>query len=315
MGYFVDGKWIVESGPPSKKGRYVCTPTAFRERITADGSSSYPAAPDRYHLYVTLSCPWAHRVLLMRKLRGLEEVISISVADPVASENGWEFTDRLGCVPDTVNNAMFLRDIYIRATPEYTGRTTVPVLWDRGKNTIVNNESLEIMRMLDLEFDAYAKSSVHFYSPETANAIDETIRAIYQPINNGVYRAGFAQTQEVYEEAIAELFAALDYWEKNLSKHRFLCGDVVTEADLCLFVTLIRFDCAYYGAFECNKRRIVEYPNLWRYIRELYFLPGVAETCNFDHIREHYYLSHPHIRPRRIVPVGSNIIAELATRV
>ena len=299
MGYFVDGKWIIESEPPSKKGEYMRTPTTFRERITADGSSSYPATPDRYHLYVTLSCPWAHRVLLMRKLKGLEKAISVSIADPVASKDGWEFTDRLGCLPDTVNNARFLRDIYICANSNYTGRATVPVLWDQLTQTIVNNESLEIMRMLDLEFDACAESSVHFCTRETEAAINETIQALY-PINNGVYRVGFAQTQSAYDEAIADLFAALDYWEQILAHNRFLSGEAITEADWCFFVTLIRFDCAYYEAFECNQRRIVEYPNLWRYLQELFALPGVAQTCNFQHIRQHYFLSYPKRRDRSV---------------
>lgn len=313
MGYLENGRWIVETGLSTQQGRYVRTPTTFRERITADGSSGYPAESGRYHLYVSLSCPWAHRVLLVRKLRGLEEAISVTVADPVVDDDGWEFTERPGCTADTECNTRFLREVYLRAKADYTGRATVPVLWDRVKNTIVNNESLEIMRMLDLEFDACAKLSVHFCTRESEAEVNEAIHAIYQSINNGVYRVGFARTQEAYDEAVTELFTALERWDKTLSQRRFLCGDAVTEADLCFFVTLIRFDCAYYGAFECNQHRIVEYPNLWRYIRELYFLSGVAETCNFDHIRQHYYLSYPNIRPRRIVPIGSNAsFAELS---
>lgn len=291
MGYLNNGDWIVETKLPTQQGRYVRSVTSFRERITADGSSGYPPESGRYHLYVSLSCPWAHRVLLMRQLKGLETVISVSVANPIVGEQGWEFSEQ-GDHSDPVYNFRFLWEVYRKAKADYTGRATVPVLWDRLTQTIVNNESLEIMRMLDLEFDAFAQLSVHFCTRETEVAINETIQALY-PINNGVYRVGFAQTQSAYDEAITDLFAALDYWEEVLAQNRFLGGETITEADWCFFVTLIRFDCAYYEAFECNQRRIFEYPNLWRYLQELFALPGVAQTCNFQQIRHHYFLSYP----------------------
>ena len=219
-------------------------------------------------------------------------------------EEGWVFSDYPGSIPDTVKDTQYLRDVYLKADPKYTGRVTVPVLWDKETNKIVNNESCEIIRMLDTEFDAVVKSEENFYPDDLRESIDKTIDAIYQPINNGVYRAGFATTQEAYEEAVTELFDALDYWEGILDKQRYLCGDLITEADWCMFTTLFRFDAVYYVHFKCNLRHIYEYPNLWNYLKDLYQQPGVKETCNLEHIKLHYYKSHPNVNPTGIVPKG-----------
>jgi putative glutathione S-transferase len=228
----------------------------------------------------------------------------MSVVAAEIHENSWEFSDEPGSIPDTVNSTQYLWQVYLKADPNYSGRVTVPVLWDTQKNTIVNNESREIIRMLDTEFNAFAKQDVNFYPKHLQKVIDETIDAIYQPINNGVYRAGFATTQSAYDEAVTELFEALDHWEKVLGKQRYLCGEQITEADWCMFTTLFRFDAVYYVHFKCNLRRIVDYPNLWNYLKDLYQHRGVKETCNLDHIKRHYYRSHPKVNPTRIVPKG-----------
>jgi len=304
MGLMVDGKWTTEWYQPDSEGRFKRPETQFRNRVTADGSSGFKAEAGRYHLYVSHACPWAHRTIIMRKLKKLEDAISVSVVDHFMGDDGWAFSDNPGTIPDNVNHKNFLREIYQLADPNYSGRVTVPVLWDKKEKTIVNNESREILRMLDTEFDAIADSSVSFAPRELLEKIDETQTAIYEPINNGVYRSGFATTQSAYEEAVTQLFDALDHWDNVLASQRYLCGDVITEADWCLFTTLIRFDAVYVGHFKCNLRRIVDYPNLWNYIKELYQIPGVAETCNFDHIKRHYYESHEGINPTRIVPRG-----------
>jgi len=226
------------------------------------------------------------------------------VVDYFMGDDGWEFTDNPGCIPDNVNHKKYLREIYLLATADYSGRVTVPVLWDKKKNTIVNNESREIMRMLDTEFDAIGDASVSFFPTPLKEIIDETIDAIYEPVNNGVYRSGFATSQKAYDEAVAQLFDALDHWEQVLGNQRYLCGDVITEADWCLFTTLMRFDSVYVGHFKCNLRRIVDYPNIWNYLKELYQVPGVAGTVNMDHIKNHYYGSHESVNPTRIVPMG-----------
>ncbi|MBD2058850.1 glutathione S-transferase family protein [Oculatella sp. FACHB-28] len=304
LGMLMDGKWVTEREQEDKKGKFVRPSTTFRNWITADGSSGFKAEHARYHLYVSLACPWAHRTLIMRQLKGLSDAISISVVDPEMGENSWEFSDSEGCIPDTVNHTRYLWELYTKVEPDYTGRVTVPVLWDKQKGTIVNNESREIIRMLDTEFGEIAKPDADLYPEALQQQIDETIDAIYQPINNGVYRAGFATTQEAYEEAVTELFENLDHWETVLGKQRYLCGDRLTEADICMFTTLLRFDAVYYVHFKCNLRRIVDYPNLWGYLRDLYQHPGVKETCNLDHIKRHYYKSHPKVNPTRIVPKG-----------
>jgi glutathionyl-hydroquinone reductase len=304
LGMLMNGKWVTEREQEDKKGKFVRPSTTFRNWITADGSSGFKAERDRYHLYVSLACPWAHRTLIMRQLKGLSDAISVSVVDPEMGDNSWEFSDGEGCIPDTVNHTHYLWELYTKVEPNYTGRVTVPVLWDKQKGTIVNNESREIIRMLDTEFGEIAKPDVDLYPKALQQQIDETIDAIYQPINNGVYRAGFATTQEAYEEAVTELFENLDHWETVLGKQRYLCGDRLTEADICMFTTLLRFDAVYYVHFKCNLRRIVDYPNLWGYLRDLYQHPGVKETCNLDHIKRHYYKSHPKVNPTRIVPKG-----------
>lgn len=304
MGLMVGGKWTTQWYEPDEKGRFVRTPTRFRDWVTNDGSTPYPAAAGRYHLYVSLACPWAHRTLIMRKLKGLEKAITLSIVNPYMGDDGWSFEPAAGVVPDTVNGARFLREIYAKADPDYTGRVTVPVLWDKHAGRIVNNESREIMRMLDVALDEVAENHTSYYPEPLRTQIDETIDALYQPVNNGVYRTGFAASQEAYEEALDALFAALDHWNEVLGSRRYLCGDVVTEADWCLFTTLFRFDVVYFVHFKCSIRRIVDYPNLWRFVRELYAVPGVKETCSIEHIKRHYYLSHRHLNPAGIVPRG-----------
>ncbi|OUL17719.1 glutathione S-transferase family protein [Nostoc sp. 106C] len=304
LGILKDGKWISEREQEDSQGKFIRPSTTFRNKITADGSSGFKAEPGRYHLYISWACPWACRTAILHQLKGLTDVIGLSVVGAVIDQNSWEFTDEPGAIPDTVNGTQYLWQLYLKADPNYSGRVTVPVLWDIQEKTIVNNESREIIRMFDTEFDAFAKTNVNFYPQELQKVIDETIDKIYQPINNGVYRAGFATSQSAYDEAVTELFDNLDYWEQVLDKQRYLCGNKITEADWCMFTTLFRFDPVYYVHFKCNIRRIVEYPNLWNYLKELYQVPGVKETCNLDHIKRHYYRSHNKVNPTRIVPKG-----------
>ncbi|PPT09640.1 Glutathione S-transferase omega [Geitlerinema sp. FC II] len=304
LGMLVDGKWVSERNQEDREGRFVRPNTTFRNGITADGSSGFKAEAGRYHLYVSLACPWAHRTLIMRGLKGLERAIDVSIVDPYMGEEGWFFSNAPGCIPDTVNDATYLREIYLKAEPSYTGRVTVPVLWDKETGTIVNNESREIIRMLDTQFNAIASNDAMFYSDASHDAIEGAIDKIYQPINNGVYRAGFATTQTAYEDAVTELFENLDRWEEVLSQQPYLCGDRMTEADICMFTTLLRFDAVYYGHFKCNLRHIWDYPNLWKYLKSIYQIPAVKATCDFDHIKQHYYKSHDKINPTGIVPYG-----------
>ncbi len=304
LGMLVDGEWTTRGIPKDKDGRFVRSETTFRERVTADGSSGFPAEKGRYHLYVAAACPWAHRTVLLRKLKGLEEVISLSIVDPFMGSGGWVFSDAPGAIPDTVNGASYLREVYQKADPNYTGRVTTPVLWDKEKGTIVNNESREIIRMLDKEFEELAAADVDFCPDDLQEEVDRTIDEIYEPVNNGVYRSGFASTQAAYDEAVTELFEALDRWEVVLGERRYLCGGRVTEADWCMFTTLVRFDPVYHYHFKCNLRRVADYPNLGGYLKDLYQYPGVAETVDFDHIKQHYYTSHESVNPRRIVPRG-----------
>jgi putative glutathione S-transferase len=297
----VEGEWKTERQQEDEEGRFIRPSSAFRNIVTADGSSGYKAESGRYHLYISWACPWAHRTAILRKLKGLEGAISQSVVHPVMGEGGWAFSD---AYPDQINGASYLRGIYTKADPNYTGRVTTPVLWDRKEETIVNNESREIMRMLDTEFEAFAKESVDFCPEDLREEIDRTLDELYEPINNGVYRAGFAIEQAAYEEAVTDLFEALDRWEEVLSGRRYLCGDRLTEADWAFFTTLIRFEPVYHYLFKCNLRRIVDYPNLWGYLRDLYQQPDVAETVDLDHIKRHYYVSHGSINPTGIVPKG-----------
>ncbi len=297
MGMLVEGEWTTQWYKPDEKGRFVRKPSSFRHQVTE-------VREGRFHLYVSWACPWAHRALIIRKLRGLEDVIGLSVVDHFMGDDGWAFSENPGCIPDTVHGKSFLRELYVHADPKYTGRVTVPVLWDKEQDTIVNNESREIIRMFDRVFGTLGKTEVNFCPPELESKVDETIDAIYEPINNGVYRSGFARTQEAYDHAVTELFGALDHWDGVLSKQRYLCGDVITEADWCLFTTLVRFDAVYHGHFKCNLKRIMDYPSLSNYLRELYQVPGVSETVNFAHIKDHYYQSHTTVNPTQIVPKG-----------
>ncbi|HZY66045.1 MAG TPA: glutathione S-transferase family protein [Rubrobacteraceae bacterium] len=304
LGMLVEGEWTTHGIPKDSDGRFVRAETSFRDWVTADGSSGYKTEPDRYHLYLASACPWAHRAALLRRLKGLEEAISISIVDPFMGNNGWMFSDAPGTIPDTLNSASYLREVYQKADPDYTGRVTTPVLWDKETETIVNNESREIIRMLDTEFEDLATNDVDYGPDDLREEIDRTIDEIYEPINNGVYKSGFATTQAAYEEAVITLFDALDHWEEVLGGRRYLCGDRITEADWCMFPTLVRFDPVYHYHFKCNIRRISDYPNLWGYLKDLYQQPGVAETVNFDHIKQHYYMSHESVNPTRIVPIG-----------
>ncbi|QZZ21471.1 glutathione S-transferase family protein [Leptothermofonsia sichuanensis E412] len=312
LGMLVNGKWTTEWNEQDPEGRFNRTPTRFRDRITADGSSGFKAEAGRYHLYVSLACPWAHRTLIMRRLKGLETAIGVSIVDPVLSDRGWFFSEAPGAIPDSVNGTQYLQEIYLKAKSDYTGRVTVPVLWDNQTKTIVNNESREIIRMFDTEFNGIAKNDIDLYPKPLQAQVEATIEAIYTPINNGVYRSGFATSQAAYEEAVTELFQNLDYWEEVLGKQRYLCGDQLTEADICMFTTLFRFDSVYHGHFKCNLRRIADYPNLWNYLKDIYQFPGIQETCDLDHIKRHYYMSQTAINPNQIVPIGPIIDFEAA---
>lgn len=314
MGMLIEGRWSSEADTRQAGGRFSRTASQFRDWITSDGSPGAPsgnggfkAEPGRYHLYVSLACPWASRTLIFRKLKGLADAISLSVVDPLLLENGWQFSTNPGCIPDTVNGARYLWEIYRRAKSDYTGKVTVPVLWDKKRSTIVNNESAEIIRMLNSAFNQAGASGPDFYPAELKAEIDQVNARVYDTVNNGVYRAGFATTQAAYDEAFDQLFDSLDWLDSRLSRQRYLVGDRITEADWRLFTTLVRFDAVYHGHFKCNRRKLIEYPNLWPYARDLYQVPGVAETVNLDHIRRHYYGSHRQLNPSGIVARGPEI--------
>jgi putative glutathione S-transferase len=304
-GHLEDGVWVRDAfATHSADGEFQRRDSRYRGRVSADGSSGRKAEPGRYHLYVSLACPWAHRTVIYRRLKRLAGAISLSVVDPVSREDGWEFSDAPGCIPDTVNGFRYLREVYLAGDPRYSGRVTVPVLWDKSERCIVNNESSEIIRMLDSEFGAFAPDTQDYYPAPLRPAIDELNARIYPAVNNGVYRCGFAASQAAYERAFRALFSTLDDLEQRLATSRYLAGDAITEADWRLFTTLLRFDAVYYVHFKCNLRRIAEYPNLSRLLRDLCGHPGVAETVNMDHIKRHYYLSHRHLNPSGIVPAG-----------
>jgi putative glutathione S-transferase len=313
MGCLLDGVWHEDQPPSDERGRFVRQASRYRNWITPDGApgasgdGGFPAEAGRYHLYVALACPWAHRTLIFRKLKGLEKTVSHSVVDPIMGKDGWIFSEAPGAVPDTVERKSRLSEIYMIADPHYTGRVTVPVLWDKERRTIVNNESSEIIRMFNTAFDALTGNRADFYPLPLRTEIDAINDEVYANVNNGVYGAGFARTQEAYEEAFLSLFATLDRLDERLGHQRYLAGDVVTEADWRLFTTLVRFDAVYFGHFKCNLRRIADYPNLSNYLRELYQVPGVAETVNMDHIKTHYYASHRSINPTGIVPLGPEL--------
>ena len=311
MGRLVEGVWKDEwYDTESTGGRFERSESAFRNWITADGSpgpsgeGGFVAEPDRYHLYVAYACPWAHRTLIFRKLKRLENMISLSVVNPLMREHGWTFKPGYKVIPDPVHDAEFLYQVYRKAMPDYTGRATVPALWDRKNHTIVNNESSEIIRMFNSAFDALGASEGDFYPEDLRTEIDAINEKVYENVNNGVYRSGFATTQEAYEEAVIPLFETLDELEMRLGENRYLCGERITEADWRLFTTLIRFDAVYVSHFKCNIRRIDDYPNLSNYLRELYQWPGISETVDFHAIKLHYFASHEIINPTGIVPIG-----------
>ena len=319
MGMLVDGKWQIDDVRSAGAGGHFVRPqTVLRNWVTADGrpgptgEGGFKAEAGRYHLYVSLACPWAHRTLIVRKLKRLDAVISVSVVDPFMGEQGWAFSASDGSLTpggtrDEVNGARYLHEIYTRARRDYAGRVTVPVLWDREKGTIVNNESAEIIRMLNSAFGSFGDVSVDLYPEHLRTEIDEINDIVYDTLNNGVYKCGFARTQEAYEAAFAPLFDTLDRLEQRLESQRYLLDSRATEADWRLFTTLVRFDAVYYSHFKCNLRRIVDYPNLWGYTRDLHQAPGVAETVSLAHIKRHYYASHASINPTRIVPLGPAI--------
>ncbi|ARO88335.1 glutathione-dependent reductase [Nitrosospira lacus] len=311
MGLLVNGKWVDEwYDTATTGGSFVRTTAQFRNWITSDGHAGtsgmggFTAEAGRYHLYVSLACPWAHRTLIFRVLKGLKDTIGVSVVNPYMGDHGWTFEQAPDVVADPVQQAQYLYEIYLRAAADYTGRVTVPVLWDLQRDTIVSNESSEIIRMLNQAFDGIGAAEGDYAPAALLPQIDEINARIYDTINNGVYRAGFATQQQVYENAAAALFEFLDELEQRLSRQRYLLGDRITEADWRLFTTLLRFDAVYHGHFKCNLRRLVDYPNLWGLTRELYQWPGIAATVNMRHIKEHYYRSHPTINPNGIVPVG-----------
>ncbi len=311
MGLLVNGKWVDQWYDTSKSGgKFIRSDAQFRNWITPDGSAGpsgdagFAAEPGRYHLYVSWACPWAHRTLILRRLKGLENIIGVSAVNPYMGDHGWTFDPASGVIADPVANARYLYEVYCRAVPDYSGRVTVPLLWDLKSETIVNNESSEIIRMLNSAFDGVGAAPGDYAPSALLAQIDAVNARVYDAINNGVYKAGFATDQNVYEGEVASLFGALDEIEERLATSRYLVGGRVTEADWRLFTTLIRFDAVYYSHFKCNIRRIADYPNLGGYLRELYQWPGVAGTVNFQHIKQHYYRSHPTINPNGIVPLG-----------
>ena len=314
MGLLVDGQWVDQWYDTKKTGgRFVRTEAQFRNWITADGSAGptgqagYKAEANRYHLYVSLACPWASRTLMIRTLKGLEDMISISVVHPLMLEHGWTFEEGEGVIGDPIFQARYLHEVYTAVKPDYTGRVTVPVLFDKKTKTIVNNESSEIIRMLNTAFDGLGAKPGNYVPDQWLEEIDVVNDFVYHRINNGVYKAGFATKQEVYEEEVTTLFAALDQMEERLAGQDYLVGNRLTEADIRLFTTLVRFDAVYFGHFKCNLKPLTAYPNLWAYTKRIYQLPGMAQTVNFDHIKRHYYGSHKTINPTGVIPMGPTL--------
>ena len=314
MGLLVDGEWRDQwYDTKATGGRFKRDISRFRNWVTADGragptgASGFEAQPDRYHLYVSYACPWAHRTLIFRKLKGLEDMISLSVVHWYMAENGWTFAEGDGVIPDPIHDADYMYQVYQAADASYTGRVTVPVLWDKEKQTIVSNESADIIRMLNSAFDGIGATEGDYYPEPLREEIDEINARVYDTVNNGVYKSGFATTQDAYEEAVEPLFESLEWLDGRLSTQRYLLGDDITEADWRLFTTLLRFDPVYVGHFKCNRRRIMDFDDLWPYVRDLYQVPGVAETVHMDHIKSHYYGSHKTINPTGIVPVGPDV--------
>ena len=313
MGLLINGVWQENEADVSQDGRFQRRPTAFRNWVTADGrpgptgTDGFSAMAGRYHLYVSLACPWAHRALIMRTLKGLEDIVGVSVTHWLMADQGWTFHPAEGVIPDPLYNSRAVHELYSRADADYTGRASVPVLWDQHTQTIVNNESSEIIRMFGRAFDGAGAKPGDYYPKPLREEIDAVNQRVYDTVNNGVYKCGFATTQGAYEEAIGPLFDTLDWLEDRLGKSRFLCGDALTEADIRLFTTVVRFDAVYHGHFKCNIRRIVDYRNLWAYTRDIYQLPGIAATVDFRHIKRHYYMSHVRINPTGIVPTGPEL--------
>jgi len=314
MGLLQEGKWVDQwYDTESSGGRFVRKTPHFRNWVTADGSAGpsgeagFKAEPGRYHLYVSLACPWAHRTMIFRTLKGLEDMISVSVVHWYMAENGWTFQAGDGVVADTENHAEYMYQVYTAALADYSGRVTVPVLWDKKNKTIVTNESSEIIRMFNTAFDSIGAIEGDYYPEALQAEINELNDRIYDTLNNGVYKSGFATSQEAYNEAVIPLFDTLDFLEQRLSTQRYLTGNTITEADWRLFTTLVRFDPVYVGHFKCNIRRIADYEHLSGYVRDLYQQPGIAKTVNMQHIKDHYYASHESINPTRIIPVGPTI--------
>lgn len=315
MGLLVDGKWVDQWYDTKKSGgKFVRSQAQFRNWITADGRAGssgkggFAAESGRYHLYVSLACPWAHRTLIFRELKDLSEHISVSVVHPDMLSNGWTFeTDDQGATGDTLYGSDFAHQIYTKADPDYSGRVTVPILWDKQQETIVSNESSEIIRMFNSAFDGLTGNALDFWPEGQRDAIEDVNQRIYSNVNNGVYKSGFATSQEAYDAAVTPLFDTLDWLEDRLSQSRYLMGAHMTEADWRLFTTLIRFDPVYHLHFKCNRKRLIDYPHLWAYTRELYQVPGVAETVNMPHIVRHYHFSHDSINPHRIIPINPDL--------
>lgn len=311
MGLLIAGQWQDQwYDTEASGGRFKREESGFRHWVTVDGSAGptgtggFKAEPNRYHLYVSLACPWAHRTTIYRKLKGLEDMISLSVVHPFMRDYGWTFKADTGVIQDPIHQAKFMYEVYTAAKPEYTGRVTVPVLWDKKTNIIVSNESSEIIRMFNSAFDEVGAKSLNLLPSDSIDEIDEINELVYSAVNNGVYKSGFATTQDAYEEAVVALFNGLDQLEARLATSRYLVGDTITEADWRLFTTLVRFDAVYFSHFKCNIRRIIDYPHLWGYLKDLYQVPGISETVDMEHIKAHYYTSHDTINPTGIIPFG-----------
>ena len=313
MGMLIDGKWTEDEVTQNQGGKFLRPDSIFRNWVTTDGSSGpsgrggFKAEPSRYHLYLSHNCPWAYRTLLFRKLKGLEDQVSIAISASSCKDEGWTYKKEAGCIPDAVNNITYLHEIYTKADAEYTGRVTVPTLWDKKNQTIVSNESSEIIRMFNSAFEGVGSVGPDYYPEKLRGDIDAINEVVYSNVNNGVYRCGFASTQEAYEEAFDRLFNTLDDLENTLNSQRYLVGGTLTEADWRLFSTLLRFDIVYYGLFKCNKRHIYEYPNLWNFTLELYQYPGVAEVTELEHIKQGYYANMQRLDVKGFVPRGPNL--------
>ena len=308
MGRLKGGKWVdgwFDSDEES--GTFVRPDSHFRNWISDDPAARFTAEADRYHLYISYACPWAHRTLIVRNLKGLDSIIGLSIVDPVFKDGDWTFSEGQGCIADSINHSSFLHEIYQKAAPDYSGIVTVPTLWDKKFETIVSNESSDIIRMFNSAFSRFASSGSDYYPENLRSEIDAVNKRVYNFVNNGVYRAGFAHSQSGYEKAVRSLFETLDWLEMRLSQQRYMLGNRITEADWRLFTTLVRFDSVYFGHFKCNLRPLTSYSNLWAYTRDLFQQEGVAETINMDHIKRHYYSSHEEINPSRIVPLGPTL--------